>query len=66
MLKVELKSGDNIERALKQLKRKFNMSGTVKELRRREYFLKPSVKKREQRKKAIYIQKLRNQEDNFS
>ena len=63
MIKVEVSGSDNIERALKTFKRKCNAIGNLRELRDREQFVKPSVKKREQKKKAIYIQKLRQAED---
>ena len=63
MLIVKVKDGDNIERALKIFKRNFNVTGVVKEIREREKFTKDSKKKREQRKKAIYIQKLRDSEE---
>ncbi len=56
-----MKEGENIERALKRFKRKFEKTGVIRELRTRQAFLKPSVVKREEKKKAIYIQKL--QED---
>ncbi|MBR4301409.1 MAG: 30S ribosomal protein S21 [Bacteroidales bacterium] len=58
MIIVPIKEGDNVERALKKLKRKFEKTGVVKELRDRQKFTKPSVKARERRLKAIYIQKL--------
>jgi small subunit ribosomal protein S21 len=64
MLIVKMKDGENIERALKRLKRKFNDTKVVPQLREREKFTKPSVIKREQKKKAIYIQKLRAAEEN--
>ena len=63
MIVVPLKEGENIERALKKFKRKFEKTGVVKELRERQAFVKPSVKKREQLKKAIYIQQMQRQED---
>ncbi len=63
MLIVPIKEGDNVDRALKKLKRKFEKTGTVKELRERQKFTKPSVKLREQRLKAIYIQQLRQAEE---
>ncbi len=63
MLRIKVKEKDNIDRAIKEFKRKFNMHGTLKEIREREQFTKPSVKKRIQKKKAIYIQKLRQSED---
>ena len=60
MIVVPIKEGDNLERALKKLKRKFEKTGVVKEMRRRQQFTKPSVINRE--KKAIYVQHLRQQE----
>ncbi len=63
MIIVPIKEGENIDRALKKYKRKFEKTGVVRELRERQKFTKPSIKKREQRLKAIYIQALRNQED---
>jgi len=62
MLIIKLKEGENIERALKRYKRKVNQTKQPINLREREQFTKPSVKKREQKKKAIYIQKLRDSE----
>jgi small subunit ribosomal protein S21 len=63
MIIVPVKEGENIERALKKYKRKFEKTGVVKELRERQKFTKPSVIKREARLKAIYIQGLRDKED---
>ncbi|MCQ2286624.1 MAG: 30S ribosomal protein S21 [Bacteroidales bacterium] len=62
MIVVPVKDGETIERALKKLKRKFEKTGVVKELRNRQKFTKPSVVKREQKLKAIYIQKLLDQQ----
>ncbi|HPE33558.1 MAG TPA: 30S ribosomal protein S21 [Bacteroidales bacterium] len=63
MIIVPVKEGENIDRALKKYKRKFEKTGVVRELRERQKFTKPSVKNREERLRAIYIQKLRNQEE---
>ncbi len=42
--------GDNIDRALKALKRKMANEGIYKELKKRKYYMKPSEdKKRKQR-----------------
>ena len=62
MIVVPIKEGENLERALKKLKRKFDKTGVVKEMRRRQQFTKPSVINRETRLKAIYVQHLRQQE----
>ena len=63
MIIIPIKEGENIERALKKFKRKFEKTGVIKELRERQKYLKPSVTKREERMKAIYIQQLRQAEE---
>lgn len=62
MIIVPIKEGENVERALKKLKRKFEKTGVVRELRNRQKFTKKSVVRREQILKAIYAQKLRTQQ----
>ena len=63
MIIVPVKDGENIERALKKFKRKFEKTGIVKELRARQQYDKPSVLKRLQMEHAIYVQKLRSIEE---
>lgn len=63
MIVVPVKEGENIERALKKFKRKFERTGVIKELRARQQFDKPSVRKRMAKEHAIYVQKLRAAED---
>ena len=63
MIVVPVKEGENIERALKKFKRKFEKTGVVKELRRRQQFDKPSVLKRLAMEHAVYVQQLRRVED---
>ena len=63
MIVIPVKEGENIERALKRFKRKFEKTGTVKELRDRQAFTKPSIRKREKVKKAVYVQKLQIKEE---
>ena len=63
MIVVHIKEGENIERALKKFKRKFEKTGVTKELRRRQQFDKPSVTKRLAMEHAIYVQKLRRNEE---
>lgn len=57
------KEGENIEKALKKFKRKFEKTGVVKELRGRQAFEKPSVTKRKQTMRAIYVQHLQQVEE---
>jgi len=63
MIVIPIKEGENIERALKKFKRKFEKTGVIKELRSRQAFLKPSVIKREVKKKAVYVGKLQREEE---
>lgn len=63
MIIISIKEGENIDRALKRYKRTYDKTGVVKELRRRQQFIKPSVTKRAQRLKAIYVQQLRQAEE---
>jgi small subunit ribosomal protein S21 len=62
MIIIPIKEGENIERALKKFKKKFEKTGVLKELRSRKHFLKPSVKKKKQMEKACYIEGLRRAE----
>lgn len=63
MLIIPVKDGENIDRALKRYKRKFDRTKTMRNLRDRKQFTKPSVEKRAQNIKASYVQKLRTQEE---
>ncbi|WP_297706592.1 30S ribosomal protein S21 [uncultured Eudoraea sp.] len=63
MLIIPIKEGENIDRALKRFKRKFDRTGTMRQLRKRQQFTKPSVERRQQIQKAQYIQGLRDQEE---
>ena len=63
MIVVPLKEGENIEKALKKFKRKFEKTGVVKELRRRQAFIKPSVDRRKKKQHAVYVQQLQEDED---
>jgi small subunit ribosomal protein S21 len=63
MIIVPVKEGENIERSLKKFKRKFEKTGVIRELRTRQAFIKPSVRRREEVKKAIYIQQLQEGEE---
>jgi small subunit ribosomal protein S21 len=57
MIIIDVTKFGSIEQALKVYKNKTNKIGTVRELRDRAEFVKPSVKKRKEVLKAKYIQK---------
>lgn len=63
MLVVKVKDGEKIERALKRLKRKFRDTKVLQTLRDKKQFTKKSVEKRQNLKKAQYIQSLKEKEN---
>ncbi|MES2798894.1 MAG: 30S ribosomal protein S21 [Bacteroidota bacterium] len=64
MLIIPVKEGENIERALKKYKKKYDKTNVMKELRKRKEFQKPSITKRQQSLRAVYVQALRHSENN--
>ena len=63
MLIIPIKDGENIDRALKRFKRKFDKTGTKRSVQTRKEFVKPSIKRRAVIQKAQHVQRLRDQED---
>jgi small subunit ribosomal protein S21 len=62
MLIIPVKEGENIERALKKYKKKFEKTGVMRQLRERKEFEKPSVRNRQQKIRAAYKQRLQSAE----
>jgi len=58
MLIIDSKDCENIDKALKRYKKKFEKSRTLLELRDRQSFTKPSVKRRGEVLKAVYKQQI--------
>ena len=54
MLIIDSKDCENIDKALKKYKKKFEKSKILLQLRERQSYTKPSVKRRQQVLKAIY------------
>ena len=57
MIIIDVTKFGSIDQALKVYKSKHNKIGTVRELRDRAEFVKPSVERRAEVKKAVYLQK---------
>ncbi|HOB77029.1 MAG TPA: 30S ribosomal protein S21 [Bacteroidales bacterium] len=57
MLIVELKEGDSIDKALKKLKRKYEKTGVAREVKARQFYVKPSEREREKKSRALYMQR---------
>jgi small subunit ribosomal protein S21 len=64
MIIIPIKEGENIDRALKRFKRKFEKTGIMKEIRNRQQFVKKCEERRQTLIKAAYIQQLQLQEEN--
>ena len=62
MLIIPVKEGENIERAIKKYKKKYEKTKVMRELRRRREFTKPSITNRQGRIKAAYKQRLQSAE----
>ena len=62
MLRVEVKK-DNVERAIKELRRKVINTKLIKQLRANKQFTKPSVKRREELLTARYVQKKKEEDE---
>jgi small subunit ribosomal protein S21 len=60
MLIIEIKNEKGIESALRTYKQKVQKTKQIQKLRERQEFVKPSVKKRTQKLKAIYIESKKN------
>ncbi len=53
MVGIIIQENENIDRAIRRFKKKYERSGILKEVKKRAYFTKPSVKKRMKRIKAV-------------
>jgi small subunit ribosomal protein S21 len=62
MLIIDSKDCENIDKALKKYKKKFEKSKVLLQLRERQAFIKPSIQRRTQVLKAVYKQKMANGE----
>ncbi len=58
MLIIEVKDADSLDKALKKYKRKVDQTGLIKEVRRRQHYVKPSVERRHEILNAEYRNQL--------
>ncbi len=58
MLIIDSKDCENIDKALKKYKKKFEKANTLMQLRERQSFIKPSIRRRGQVLKAVYKQQI--------
>ncbi|MFQ6614783.1 MAG: 30S ribosomal protein S21 [Fidelibacterota bacterium] len=53
MVEVTVRDNENLERALRRFKKKWERAGVLREVKRKSFFIKPSDEKRAARKKTI-------------
>lgn len=53
MIRVIIQDNESIDKALKRFKKKYEKSGVLKEFRRRQFFVKPSVEKKMDKDRAV-------------
>ena len=53
MPKIELRKGEDLERALRKFKTKLRHEGTLDEMKKRESYEKPSERKRREMEEAV-------------
>jgi small subunit ribosomal protein S21 len=58
MLIIDSKDCENIDKALKKYKKKFEKAKVLLQLRERQSYTKPSIRRRHQVLKAVYKQKI--------
>ena len=63
---VRVKKGEVIDRALRRLKKKLDKEGTLKELRNRRHYEKPSeIKRREAKQRRHWFTQVQKKEIRF-
>ena len=64
MIYINVKDNENLDKALKKYKKKYEKIGVMKELRSRQAFENPSITRRMEIKKAAYRSFMQSQENN--
>ena len=62
MLIIPVKEGESIDKALKKFKKKFEKTGTLRALRKRQSYTKASVKRRAEVIRAKYRTQMATEE----
>ena len=53
MIEIQVRERESLERALRRFKKKWERAGSLREVRSRCFYVKPSDEKREANKKAV-------------
>ena len=63
MSQVKLNKGESVDRALRRLRKKITTENTLKEVRDRRFFKKPSKERYERERRRNYNQRIRSQNE---
>jgi small subunit ribosomal protein S21 len=63
MSEVNIKKGETVEKALRKLKKQMDREGTLKEIRNKKYYEKPSRKRYREMRRKKYNQRMRSIEE---
>jgi small subunit ribosomal protein S21 len=64
LIKVIIQDSESLDKALKRFKKKYEKAGILKEFRRRQFFVKPSVDKKMDKERSIRKTKRIKEEEN--
>jgi len=64
LIKVIIQENETLDKALKRFKKKYEKSGILKEFRRRQFFVKPSVERKMLKERAVRKMKRLQDEEN--
>jgi len=53
VVEVTVRDNENLERALRRFKKKWERAGVLREVKRKSFYVKPSDEKRAERKKTL-------------
>ena len=60
MAKITIKQGESLDVALKRFKKKVQQEGIMQEMRKREYYLKPGIRRRLKHEEALKARRKQN------
>tara|TARA_B100001123_G_C14934119_1_gene876963 strand:- start:430 stop:627 length:198 start_codon:yes stop_codon:yes gene_type:complete len=65
MAEVKLRKGQSVEVGIQKLRKMLDREGTLKKVKEKRFYEKPSRKKYRQQRKAKYIQRLRSKDEQW-
>ncbi|MFC1496118.1 30S ribosomal protein S21 [Candidatus Margulisiibacteriota bacterium] len=63
MIKIELRKNESIDKALRKFKTRVKQAGIIDEIKKREYYEKPSERRRKNKARAVRRERKRKQKE---